>query len=75
MRLNFLSAVYDDCNANECVNGGSCVLLQTGAMCVCQSGFAGSSCSLGQLHFNYYDKIVDYSFEQIHNIHYAVFIQ
>ena len=39
--------VYDDCDINECQNGGSCKKLGVSYICECVNGFSGLLCQIG----------------------------
>ena len=46
-QLGSVVAVINECRVAPCQNGGACLALLNGHLCLCGDGFAGANCETG----------------------------
>ena len=52
--------VYNECDINECQNGGLCKKLGVSYICECVNGFSGLLCQTGNMLFYLTEHILAY---------------
>ena len=56
LTLSLLPTDIDECSSNPCRNGGLCVDLINSYQCVCQPGYNGINCKIGEHYFHIMSK-------------------
>ena len=56
LTLSLLPTDIDECSSNPCRNGGLCIDLINSYQCVCQPGYNGINCKIGEHYFHIMSK-------------------
>ena len=51
------SADIDECSSSPCQNGGTCIDGINSYTCVCVPGHAGDNCEIGNILWNFHNKV------------------